>query len=174
MILKSEIGVNYIVSAIIDLKRLKQFLNNKQKLECFIYIYDSARNIDIMKGCNLGELQKYCKIFSRNLEKDDSNYKSFNNVCATMAAAKHPEIVEKIRNREIIPIPMEFSKSISKHLPLNYFEAHQIAKSMELLNKNQKTSSTDVLNQFLDEKIIDKIRRNILEGYANGLEFLRI
>ena len=102
---------DHAVNIIIDIKKIRETLEKGETPDVtnFIYGYDSSRVIgdtNYKKGKykeGLGKITKNCKFYNHNQQELGSCW--YNASCSTLTAAENPDIINRIRNKEIEAIP---------------------------------------------------------------------
>jgi hypothetical protein len=168
---------SHSVSAIIDLKRLRELKRNGENIattnEPVIFIFDSSRIIGnpdpTYKEHNLGNIQKNCIVVNMDIQDLGSCW--YHAVSSTVAVARNPDILGDFResarverNNKGGQSPRELSESKDK-LPTE-FETRQMLQ----LQKIAKGYRIGVINGQLTSKLIvlDYIRNKMEEFLDNS------
>ena len=125
----------HAVNITIDLKKIRETFEKGETPDDidFIYGYDSSRIIGHPdhKG-NLGKITNNCKFYNHNQQELGSCW--YHASCSTLTAAENPDIIDRIRNKEIKPILFD-DRYIKESTQINDFEILQM-KRLQTLAEN--------------------------------------
>ncbi len=124
---------DHAVNITIDLKKIRETIEKGETPDNidFLYGYDTSRFAgDPGEGKNiLGNLTNNCKFYNHNQQELGSCW--YNASCSTLTAAENPDIIDRIRNKEIKPILFD-DRYIKESTQINDFEILQMKRLQKL------------------------------------------
>lgn len=172
---------NHEIFSMFDLPKIIQFLSKEkklsktEKLNNFIYSYDSSRVISVIpdKAGDLGGLQPNCQFYNSNQQDRGSCY--LNACCSAIIAAENEKIFNGINKEEILPVkrPSLFERFLRRlgiikftH-EFNYFEIQQILKLQEVA-KDLGVERFGKDNKRMIHQIVNEPTREAIKIWANN------